>query len=78
MNHDVRHRLEELLSREITAAQSLAQLLAAERAALTGDSSEVVKELAAEKIGLSQKIFQRNFDLHGQIKWINQQVVVTG
>ena len=26
--------------------------------------------------GLSQKIFQRNFDLHGQIKWINQQVVV--
>ena len=26
--------------------------------------------------GLSQKIFQRNFDLHGQIKWINQQVVI--
>jgi len=26
--------------------------------------------------GLSQKIFQRSFDLHGQIKWINQQVVV--
>ena len=26
--------------------------------------------------GLSQKIFQRNFDLHGQIKWINQQVAV--
>jgi glycosyltransferase involved in cell wall biosynthesis len=25
--------------------------------------------------GLSQKIFQRNFDLHGQIKWINKQVV---
>ena len=56
MNHDVRHRLEELLSREITAAQSLAQLLAAERAALTGDSSEVVKELAAEKIGLLNSI----------------------
>ena len=52
MNHDARHRLEELLGREITAAQSLAQILAAERAALTGDSSEVVKELAAEKIGL--------------------------
>jgi hypothetical protein len=27
--------------------------------------------------GLSQKIFQRNFDLQGQIKWINQQVDVT-
>lgn len=24
--------------------------------------------------GLSQKIFQHNFDLHGQIKWINQQI----
>jgi flagellar biosynthesis protein FlgN len=56
MNHDARHRLEELLSREITAAQSLAQILAAERAALTGDSSEVVKEMAAEKIGLLNSI----------------------
>jgi hypothetical protein len=28
--------------------------------------------------GLSQKIFQRNFDLHGQIKWINQQIVLNG
>jgi flagellar biosynthesis/type III secretory pathway chaperone len=56
MNHDARHRLEELLSREITAAQSLAQILAAERAALTGDSSEVVKEMAAEKIGLLHSI----------------------
>jgi len=52
MNHDARHRLEELLSREITAAQSLAQTLAAERAALTGDSPELVKEMAGEKIGL--------------------------
>jgi flagellar biosynthesis protein FlgN len=56
MNHDARHRLEELLGREITAAQSLAQILAAERAALTGDSSEVVKEMAAEKIGLLNSI----------------------
>ena len=56
MNHDARHRLEELLSREITAAQSLAQILATERAALTGDSSEVVKEVAAEKIGLLNSI----------------------
>ena len=56
MNHDTRHRLEELLGREITAAQSLAEILAAERAALTGDSSEVVKEMAAEKIGLLNSI----------------------
>jgi flagellar biosynthesis/type III secretory pathway chaperone len=56
MNHDARHRLEELLSREITAAQSLAQLLAAERAALTGDSPGAVKEMAAEKIGLFNSI----------------------
>jgi flagellar biosynthesis/type III secretory pathway chaperone len=52
MNHDARHRLEDLLSREITAAQSLAQTLAAERAALTGDSPDAVKEKAAEKVGL--------------------------
>jgi flagellar biosynthesis/type III secretory pathway chaperone len=52
MNHDARHRLEDLLGREIAAAQSLAQTLAEERAALTGDSPEAVKEKAAEKIGL--------------------------
>jgi len=52
MNYDARHRLEDLLGREIAAAQSLAQTLAAERAALTGDSPEAVKEKAAEKIGL--------------------------
>jgi flagellar biosynthesis/type III secretory pathway chaperone len=52
MNHDARHRLEDLLRREITAAQSLAQTLAAERAALTGDSPDTVKEKAAEKVGL--------------------------
>jgi flagellar biosynthesis/type III secretory pathway chaperone len=52
MNHDARHRLEDLLRREITAAQSLAQTLAAERAALTGDSPDAVKEKAAEKVGL--------------------------
>ena len=56
MNHDTRHRLEELLGREITAAQSLAEILAAERAALTGDSSEVVKEMAAEKTSLLNSI----------------------
>ena len=52
MNHDARRRLEDLLNREITAAQSLAQTLAAERTALTGDSPAAVQEKAAEKIGL--------------------------
>ena len=52
MNHDARHSLEDVLSREITAAQSLAQTLAAERSALTGDSPEAVKEKAAEKVRL--------------------------
>ena len=56
MNHEARHRLEELLSREITAAQSLSQILAAERAALTGDSPGVVEEMAAEKIALLNRI----------------------
>jgi hypothetical protein len=28
--------------------------------------------------GMSQKIFQPDFDLYGQIKWINQQVLVDG
>jgi flagellar biosynthesis/type III secretory pathway chaperone len=56
MNHDARHRLEELLGREITAAQSLARTLAAERAALTGDSPEAVKEKAAEKVALLNNI----------------------
>ncbi|HWJ34490.1 MAG TPA: flagellar protein FlgN [Steroidobacteraceae bacterium] len=56
MNHDARHSLEDLLGREITAAQSLAQTLAAERTALTGDSPEAVKEQAAEKIRLFANI----------------------
>jgi flagella synthesis protein FlgN len=52
MNHDARQSLEDVLGREITAAQSLAQTLAAERSALTGDSPEAVKEKAAEKVRL--------------------------
>jgi flagellar biosynthesis/type III secretory pathway chaperone len=52
MNHDARYRLEDLLDREITVAQSLAQTLAAERTALTGDSPEAVKEKAADKVRL--------------------------
>jgi len=65
MNHDARHRLEELLSREITAAQSLAQTLAAERAALTGDSPEAVKEKAAEKVGLLHGIEELEVERRG-------------
>jgi flagellar biosynthesis/type III secretory pathway chaperone len=56
MNHDARHRLEDLLDREITAAQSLAQTLAAERAALTGNSPEAVEEKAAEKVAVLNSI----------------------
>lgn len=52
MNHDARHSLEDLLGREIAAAQNLAETLAAERTALTGDSPDAVKEKAAEKIRL--------------------------
>lgn len=52
MNQDARHSLEDVLSRELMAAQSLAQTLAAERSALTGDSPEAVKEQAAEKVRL--------------------------
>ncbi|MDB6083878.1 MAG: hypothetical protein JWN43_1759 [Gammaproteobacteria bacterium] len=50
MDHEARHNLEDLLGRQITAAQCLAQTLAAERTALTGDSPDAVKEMAAEKI----------------------------
>lgn len=52
MNHDPRHRLEDVLGRELAVAQNLAEALAAERSALTGISSEAVKEKAAEKIRL--------------------------
>src|ERR1700676_1072498 len=65
MNQDARHRLEELLSREITAAQSLAQILAAERAALTGDSPGLVKEIAAEKIALFNSIEEMESERRG-------------
>ena len=52
MYHDPHHGLEEVLGREIMAAQGLAQILTAERDALTGDSPDAVKEKAAEKIRL--------------------------
>ena len=43
MNQDARHRLEDLLDREIVAARLLSSTLAAERSALTGDSPEAVR-----------------------------------
>ncbi|HXI78109.1 MAG TPA: hypothetical protein VNH21_13290, partial [Steroidobacteraceae bacterium] len=49
MDQDARHRLEDLLDREIEAARSLAVTLAAERTALTGDSPSAVQIMAAEK-----------------------------
>lgn len=50
MEQDARRRLEDLLDREIDVARSLAANLAAERAALTGDSPQAVEQKAAEKI----------------------------
>jgi flagellar biosynthesis/type III secretory pathway chaperone len=52
MNQDARHRLEELLDREIDMARVLAKTLDAERAALTGASSEAVHVTTAEKLQL--------------------------
>jgi len=50
MEQDARRRLQNVLDREIEVAQSLAVTLAAERAALTGDSPQEVEQKAAEKI----------------------------
>jgi flagellar biosynthesis/type III secretory pathway chaperone len=47
---DARRRLQDVLDREIEVAQSLAATLAAERAALTGDSPQEVEQKAADKI----------------------------
>ena len=52
MSDDARRRLEDLLDREIEAARSLAAVLDAERAALTGSSPADVEERAAEKLRL--------------------------
>ena len=52
MNQDVRHRLEDLLDREIVAARLLSSTLAAERNALTGDAPDAVLQQAAEKVQL--------------------------
>jgi flagella synthesis protein FlgN len=52
MNQDAQLRLEDLLDREIELARSLAATLAAEKAALTGDSASAVEQKASEKIRL--------------------------
>ena len=49
MDAEARRRLEELLDREIDAARQLADILTAERTALTGTSTEAVQSLAAQK-----------------------------
>lgn len=56
MDPHARHRLEDLLDREIEAARSLTVVLAAERSALTGDSPRAVETVAAEKTGILQAI----------------------
>ena len=50
METDARRRLEDVLDREIEAAQSLAETLAAERGALTGTSPEALERNAADKL----------------------------
>jgi flagellar biosynthesis/type III secretory pathway chaperone len=56
MIQDARRRLEDLLDREIELARVLAATLAAEKTALTGDSSRAVEENAAEKIRVLEAI----------------------
>jgi flagellar biosynthesis protein FlgN len=52
MNQDARHRLEDLLDREIEVAGLLSAALTAERSALTGDSPQAVEQKSAEKTQL--------------------------
>jgi flagellar biosynthesis/type III secretory pathway chaperone len=56
MEQDARRRLEEVLDREIEAARNLAITLAAEQAALTGDSPQAIEQKAAEKLQLLNAI----------------------
>jgi flagellar biosynthesis/type III secretory pathway chaperone len=56
MQQDARRRLEDVLDREIEAARQLAATLAAEQAALTGDSPQAVEQKAAEKLQLLNSI----------------------
>jgi flagellar biosynthesis/type III secretory pathway chaperone len=52
MNQAARHRLEDLLDREIAVARLLSTTLDAERGALTGDAPDAVLRRAAEKVQL--------------------------
>ena len=56
MEQDARRRLEDVLDREIEAARNLAITLAAEQAALTGDSPQAIEQKAAEKLQLLNAI----------------------
>jgi len=56
MISDARRRLEDLLDREIELARVLEATLAAEKAALTGDSPAAVEANAAEKIRVLEAI----------------------
>ena len=56
MSPDARRCLEDLLDREIELARILDATLAAEKAALTGDSPEAVEKNAAEKIRVLEAI----------------------
>ena len=58
MHSDTHRALEALLDREIDVARSLQTTLDAERAALTGDSPDIVTQLAAEKVQLFATIEQ--------------------
>jgi flagellar biosynthesis/type III secretory pathway chaperone len=58
MSDDARRRLEDLLDREIETARSLATVLDAERAALTGSSAADVEARAAEKMHHLRRIEQ--------------------
>jgi flagella synthesis protein FlgN len=53
---DAHSRLEDLLDREIELARVLTATLAAEKAALTGNSPQAVEENAAEKIRVLQAL----------------------
>jgi len=53
---EARRRLEDLLDREIELAGVLSATLAAEKAALTGDSPEAVEKNVAEKIRVLESL----------------------
>jgi flagella synthesis protein FlgN len=58
MNQDPRLRLEEVLDREIGIAALLAEALAEEQAALTGDAPDAVQQRSTEKVRHLQALEQ--------------------